>query len=563
MRGRDRLNLPWLLVVVYTWLSVSCVAGEVVELERAQVTRYAVVDGDPAEASATGELIEGGASGVRLDMPGRGGGVRLSMAEARSVHQLLGHMLSVGATENTAESTGDDDEAAGKLRQKPYLGMNLSGVTYWSRAWVFTDLMLMSDAWRDNGWCHIFKAGGAPTGQYVCTWGGTGSVQISGDVSVQQTSANSALVTIREGNEGVNMRRVGEVTRVSLMRPEHETRISPFHPAFLKTLEPFSVLRFMDWAGTNGSSLRRWADRPRKGQQTQAGKHGVAIEYMIELCNELKADPWFCIPHEADDEYIRRHAELVKDRLHKDAKVYIEYSNEVWNSQFSQHKYIRGRGDGETYSPAFFDAWAERCRNVFEIWSEVFGDEADGRLVRVAAVHLQNPWVAEQMLPRLEGKFDAVSPAGYFGVTHKQTQKFHAGTSVDRLLDLCEENIRQDNRDWYQRHGDLTQRWTKKLGRPIRMIAYEAGQHLTAHGNDKLAYYDILLEAQTHPRIYGLYLLNMRLFEQAGGELFVAFNDVSRPGKHGSWGHLARQDEPISDAPKYRALLDYPSLKDQ
>ena len=558
----------WLWVVT-AMLGLGCVLletslAEVVQQGQGQVTRYAVVEGD-AEPAATGELMDGGVTGVRVAVAGQNEGMRLSLAEARSVHELLGHMLAVGAAaEAPAANTADEpepDQTEVDSKQRPFIGMNLAGVTYWSREWAFTDLMLMSDAWRDNGRGYIYKAGYAPPGQYICTWMGSGSIQFSGDATAAPTGSNGADVTITSGDQGIDMQKQGDVSSVTLMQRAYETRVSPFHPAFLKSLEPCSVLRFMDWAGTNNSTLRSWSDRPRKGQQTQTQGHGVAIEYMIQLCNELDADAWYCMPHMADDDYIRKHAELVKDRLHKDAKVYIEYSNEVWNSQFKQHDYIRGRGDGKTYSPAFFDAWAERCRNTFDIWTQVFGDEADTRLVRVAAVHLQNPWVGEQLLPRLNGKFDAVAPSAYFGVSHKQTQTFTAQTSVDQLLDQCEENLRKENLQWYQRHGKLAQQWSAKLGRPIRLISYEAGQHLTAYGDDKLPYYDILIDAQTNPRMYGLYLLNMRLFEMAGGDLYTAFNDVSRPGKFGSWGHLAYQDQPIQDAPKYRALLEYPTLK--
>ena len=468
-------------------------------------------------------------------------------------------MAAVGTTTGCAESEQPVPDVPHEMK----IGMNLSGVTYWSRAWVFTDLMKMSDAWRGDNRGYIFKAGGAPTGQYVCTWGGSGSVRFSGDVAARPTGSNSAKVTVRPGDEGINMQKVGDVTRVTLMKQAYETRVSPFDPTFIERTQPFGVIRFMDWGKTNGSPIEHWRQRPHKSDMTQTGGGGVAIEYMIDLCNELHADPWFCIPHGADDDYVRQFAELVKKRLHKDATVYVEYSNEVWNSMFSQHKYIQDKSDGKTYSPAFFDAWAKRCRNTFDIWTDVFGDEADIRLVRVAAVHLQNPWAAEQLLPKLDGKFDAISPAAYFGVTYKQTQTFTAQTTVDELLDVCEKNIRHDNRAWYQKYGAMTKQWSKTLGRPIRLVAYEAGQHLTANGNDQIPYYDILIRAQSDPRMHELYLLNMQLFEAAGGDLYVAFNDVSRPGKHGSWGHMAYQDQPIEDAPKYKALLDYMGMKDK
>ena len=589
----------YLVLGLVAWLCPSGTAwAEVVELGQKQVTRYAVTDAAiGGETVATGELIEGGGagepgepgepgvSGVRVEVIGKPQEVRLSLAEARSVHQLLGHMLAMsgpkdppaqptastppthtasGVSDDAKDETTDETLPADKTAQKKsHLGMNLADVTYYSRAWVFTDLMLQSDAWRDDGRGYIFKAGQAPPGQYICTWGGTGSVRVTGDATANQTGPNSASVVIWAGNGGVNLQRGGDVTSVSLIRIEHETRTSPFQPEFLSRLAPFKVIRFMDWAKTNNSGLKRWTDRPRKGRQTQAGRDGVAIEYMIALSNELGADPWFCIPHKADDDYIRRCAEMVRDRLHPDAKVYIEYSNEVWNSQFKQHGYIREISGGDSFSDAFFDHWAERCRKTFAIWREVFGEEAEDRLVRVAAVQLQNPWVAKQLLPRLNGQFDAIAPTAYFGITRRQGLKLTAATTEDDLLDLCLENINSDNRDWFKRHGELAREWTKKLGRPIRLISYEAGQHLSANGDDNLPYADALIHAQSHPRIYELYLLNMRLFEQAGGDLFVAFNDVSRPGKFGSWGHLEYQTQPTEDAPKYKALIEYPLIREK
>ncbi len=573
--------------------SAGVFAG-VVELGTHPVTRYsATVDDSAVDGPlAFGEVTESPDSRIRLEVVSTQRELSLSRPEAKAVHHLLGHMLAMSppdsapdtppdnatdtpmviapvippTNEEPAADPVDDPVAPAKPDKpdtpgkKPFLGMNLSDVTYYSRAWVFTDLMLQSDAWRKDGRGHIFKTGYAPAGLYICTWAGSGSIRFSGDAKAQSTGSNSAQVTITQGGQGIDMRKHGDVADVSLIRIEHETRISPFQPGYLRTLELFKVIRFMDWANTNNSGHQRWGGRARKGQVTQAGGGGVAIEYMVALANELGADPWFCMPHKADDDYIRRHAELVRDRLHPDAKIYIEYSNEVWNSQFGQHDYIRKLGDGETYSTEFFDTWAEHCRRTFAIWTEVFGEDASRRLVRVAAVHLQNPWVAQKLLPRLNGEFDAVAPAAYFGITRKQGKRLTGASTAGEVLDLCEQNIRESNRDWYGGHSQMTREWSSKLGRPIRLISYEAGQHLSANGDEGLSYYDALIGAQSHPRMYGLYLLNMRVFEQAGGDLFVAFNDISKPGKFGSWGHLEYQTQPIEEAPKHKALLDYPTM---
>lgn len=566
--------MHWVIVLAACMPLLGRAYAEVIELSESRVTRYAVTGDTQADTPiATGELVADNAdvSAVRLAVAGQTNELSLSLAQAQSLHDLLGHMLTVSATQlpNDPPSAGEPpvepepapgdipDTASGKLH---FVGMNLADVTYYSRAWVFTDLMLQSDAWRDDGRGYIFKSGQAPPGQYICTWAGTGSVRFSGDASANSGIGNSATVTVSAGDEGINMQKVGDVTDVSLIRVEHEMRTSPFQPEYLDRLRPFKVLRFMDWANTNNSSDSRWLHRTRKGITTQAGKNGVAIEYMIQLSNELEADPWFCMPHLADSDYIRSYAELVRDRLHPDAKIYIEYSNEVWNSQFGQHDHMRKlAGNKDSYSDGFFDAWAERCRNTFRIWQDVFGEDKD-RLVRVAAVHLQNPWVAKQLLPRLNGEFDAIAPAAYFGITRDQTKTLSAATTADDLLNLCEKNIREDNQKWFHAHGDFAKQWSDKLGRPIRLIAYEAGQHLSANGDENVPYYDALIAAQSNPRMYILYLMNMRAFERAGGDLFVAFNDVGAPGRYGSWGHLEYQTQPIENAPKYKALIDYEAL---
>ena len=94
---------------------------------------------------------------------------------------------------------------------------------------------------------------------------------------------------------------------------------------------------------TNGSEIRTWDDRPKPDDATFS-KKGVALEVMIDLCNRQQADAWFCMPHLADDDYVRNFARTVKEQLDPSRKVYVEYSNEVWNSQFPQTRLQLGEG---------------------------------------------------------------------------------------------------------------------------------------------------------------------------------------------------------------------------
>lgn len=47
------------------------------------------------------------------------------------------------------------------------------------------------------------------------------------------------------------------------------------------------VLRFMDWMRTNSEDLPPWDDRTTPRHDTQSRPGGVALEYIIALCNQV------------------------------------------------------------------------------------------------------------------------------------------------------------------------------------------------------------------------------------------------------------------------------------
>ena len=62
---------------------------------------------------------------------------------------------------------------------------------------------------------------------------------------------------------------------------------------------------------------------------------GVPLEVMIRLANDTGTEPWFTIPHLADDGLIVRMAETIRDQLDPGLRAWIEFSNETWNWSFS------------------------------------------------------------------------------------------------------------------------------------------------------------------------------------------------------------------------------------
>ncbi len=469
------------------------------------------------------------------------------------------------------------------------VGMNLSGVSDWNREWVFVDVFKHSRPWisQDTGgrgaWDNgkeidlnkygypILKDGQAaatlmfrdmdghyPAGVYTCTYSGTGELRFGLDAKVVEAKANRILLDVTPKNGGIYMRidrsDPGDPVRdIHIWMPGFENAKSPFHPLFIKRLRPFLVIRFMGWARVNNSTVAKWRDRRTLEDCRQSGSRGVALEYMIDLCNELGAVPWFCMPHLADDNFVRNYALLVRDRLRQDLPIYVEWSNEAWNSIFAQAKWVNKEAEQRRILAP--DVIADEALRDWRIWQKVFGSKSS-RIIRVAAGQHYRPWVAETILKRLNGEFDAVSCAAYFGPHGKEESRFNKETTAKDVLKISLKKLHEEGVPLLRKHKALAEKWSKNLRRRIPLLAYEGGQHLVTWGKN-VPYADTYFEAQTHPMMYQCYadLLNL-FFNKVGGELFVALTYVAGHGRSGSWGHLQYQDEPLDTAPKFKALVD-------
>lgn len=417
-------------------------------------------------------------------------------------------------------------------------GINPEPVTYYQRSWVFADLAL-TISWRgDVG--YIYTAGHPPAGTYTASWSGSGSVTFGQGFQTLSSAGNQKTVRVDAQASALSVARSGDVKNLRIVLND---TVGPFHPLFIERLKPFKIIRFMDWQQTNNAGPRTWSTRVMPGD-SQIGSGGVAIEYMVALCNQLGADPWLCIPHRAEPHYVRTLAEYCRDNLHPGATVYVEWSNEVWNSQFDQHQWLADVSGSDRLSDAWFDRWAVEASEDFKAFREVLGDRA----VRVLGVHLQNDWIAKKLVPRVEsrGGYDALSPSAYFGLTRDQVRAVPANVTIDRLIDLLSNNIEADNTRWYASH--------RQIAGNHALLAYEGGFH-GPHAGLVLPWQAQARALQTDTRMVALYDKNLAAWRAAGGKTIAAYN-FAQPWNenHGTFGHLEYQDQPISDAPKYRAI---------
>ena len=112
-----------------------------------------------------------------------------------------------------------------------------------------------------------------------------------------------------------------------------------------------------------------WNSRSTPATFHWGGYNGVPYEAQIQLSNELKEDLWINVPHLADDDYVRNLAQLVQQRLTPGLRVWVEYSNEVWNGTFRRLLTRTTCCGPNTALGASAEAYGRRSAEIFDIFS--------------------------------------------------------------------------------------------------------------------------------------------------------------------------------------------------
>jgi hypothetical protein len=481
---------------------------------------------------------------------------------------------------------------------EPAVGMNLNGPADWNTELPFVDVFRLSRRWISqrqgagwgqgpalqldrHGWvtrlepecfaetplCTI-QGGHYPSGQYTVLYEGTGRLGFSNPTRVMSEEPGRVVIGVDSSRGGFFLRLLetdpGDYVRnIRVIMPgfEDSYETEPFHPVFLGRWHGMACFRFMDWMETNGSTISKWTERPTLDDATFTAK-GVPLEVMIDLCNRQDADAWFCMPHLADDDYVRRFAEMVRDRLEPELKVYVEWSNETWNGQFAQSRYACERGQALGFGERPWEAgWrytAYRSVQIFGIWEDVFGGTE--RLVRVLPTQAANPYVSERIVEFQDAyaHADALAIAPYisFNVPARGdglTADVVATWTVDQVLDYLNQQALPKSIEWI--HGQ--KQVADKYG--LGLIAYEGGQHAVGVGggenNDALT--ALLQAANAHPGMGDIYSQYFDAWVREGGGLFAYFSSVGSWSKWGSWGIMQYYDDDPAQSAKFTALMEW------
>lgn len=515
--------------------------------------------------------------------------------------------LAIGFAPLPADEPVQPVRSAGHVAD---FGINVAGPSDWGTEFPFVDFMKSSRAWisqRDGVWdskepLDLDKDGYVksllpgqwattlmatevgqivPPGRYTFFYEGEGEVTWEGlgrfvetiapgrdIIEVTNSDAPYIKMTIKSVNPANPLR------NLHFVRPGHEETFQkqPFSPEFLALWKNAGTFRFMDWMRTNNATENKtWADRTRPEDVRYNQKSGVPIEVMVELCNQSGTNGWFCIPHLADDDYIRKIVTMIHEKLDPSLVATFEFSNEVWNSMFSQTQWAEKQGMKEGLGDKPWEAgWAhysKDCRRMADIVDEVYASDPQRRR-RVVSSQAANTHIIKQILKSndLAEHCDAISIAPYVtfnvpveGRSGQPGAAEVAGWSLDQLFEHLRSVCLPESTGRIDKHLEVARNAN------LDLVAYEGGQHLTALGeamkNKELV--ELLCQANRDPRMGGIYKDYIDHWTRAGGKLHNFFLSVGRYGMYGSWGLLETVVQDPATAPKYQAVLEWANSREQ
>lgn len=129
---------------------------------------------------------------------------------------------------------------------------------------------------------------------------------------------------------------------------------------------------------------------------------GVSFDDCFKAASEMGVDAWICVPFAATDDCVRAIAEKAVAGLAAGLKVWVEFSNEIWNTGWSFAGQSLGAAlQGKLASPPQrgYEWGAVRAGQVHDVFAQVL--DAAGRggdLVRVIGFQWGNPAAAAAFL---------------------------------------------------------------------------------------------------------------------------------------------------------------------
>lgn len=526
-----------------------------------------------------------------------------------------GLLADGGTAPDASPDLGSAPDAALPAPDDPnanLMGINLQNVSYYAPDWLFADAVkasaitppsgsgtLATDAvgWPTQDFRILFWTNGVfggAAGVYHLSFHGQATVSGSLALANQRYDAvtNTTTADATYGGSGdaylnfTSTKRTAAspagsgLTDVKLMKPGY-TESDTFTTPIKALIAKFSVIRFMDFTATNWNQQSEWSDRtlPTRPSQLVGDPaygwegRGAAWEYAIQLANETGKDAWINIPVKASDDYVRQLALLIRDGgngfppLAPERKLYVEYSNELWNGGFGQAHDNHDLAVAEVAagnSPLDYDhigdtggwtyAWrrvAKRGAEISVIFRSVFGDAQMMTRIRPVLEWQQDEGQGTPMaeLTFLDNYYNN-GDGQHVATPHPPSWYFWGGGgsgyySPDNNGTLTSSTI------WTSRTMDPAAfaavcqsdvDWTAAFG--LRRVAYEGGPSFDKGGPSDA----VKAAAWSDPKMTQTFVEHHDVWSRNGGDLLVYFQSTG----DFQWGFT--HDLSVLDTPKLAAI---------
>ena len=354
---------------------------------------------------------------------------------------------------------------------------------------------------------------GGVSGAYVLTFAGDIGFSMDGATSLSEVSTGRWTFDW----DGVSDLRIyvqsiaTAPSNIRVFLASNETAIDAgevFEPLFLEQLANATSIRFMDWTRTNNSD--HTSSFRDAGHAFYGGDFGVPPDVCVALANKLGVDMWYCVPHEATDGYVTALAPVLAACKNS---VFVEYSNEIWNTGKGQSSYATTEGNALAGTDRLRRLYFQAKRSI-EVWAllDSGGLDVGMKMVRVMAGQAADSTTMTDILAYNSAEAlpltDVISCAPY--VNQLTLASASAFVQAMTVTEYWSSYVAADGTEnsgmatylatalgWVQDWLDLD------LGKPI--VCYEGGQHAGADDDADTDLATYLEARQQDSQMHALY----------------------------------------------------------
>lgn len=493
---------------------------------------------------------------------------------------------------------------SGAGQAEPLVGVNMAGEYSYTKNTTFVDMLhqanefktfadpfgaalatVGADGWPVGSFAVVLMDGSAVAsnaGTYTIAFEGAATVTNAGThgtISNVRTSGTYTLADLVWPADGTVMALkfsvTSDVKNLRVIRPGYDWAAPPlFTTGFLSHHAPFKLIRYMDFnhantqRGTTPAALTG-ANRPTPSTRRVFGggnpaiQSGPPMEFSIAFSELTNSDMWINIPYHADSTYWTAIATLLRDTTTKNQKIYVEFSNEVWNFTFEQYFLCAAerdavvanaggskiKDDGTTNTLELHARLvAEKTVLIAQAFEAVFGSGA--MMTRIRPVFAYQIGGAqtyiENALAFIKASYGppsqyiwTISGAPYYNLGNRKDEVF---STADIALDVLQSGLDVapgiDGSGGvypvyeYERFMTTAARFGLK-----KPMAYEIGFD-TAAETHPTADRPVLSQANASPRITAMVNQAIADWQKAGGGAVAWFTSGSTPSwgsEYGSW----------------------------